>query len=265
MDKHLDDQRASLISANPSPDEEFGIKSHHASRSLLQGIRSHMSALLFHLVVLAIYTAIIFRNHYTWDGQPYMRRLPTEISTIVPYIEDRTVSFNSTTFWWDEPDRPISIYEGPPTPETEANWEALMTTGLRIGLTAEENAELPTKAEVSWDDPTVFPASISVFHHLHCLLRLRRIAWGNPRPQNESDYINVKHTDHCIEDLRNALMCHADTTLLPLVWTKFANDGMPLEYEAVFNIQHTCRNWDRIMEWAAPRGEKIERLPHMPD
>jgi hypothetical protein len=38
---------------------------------------------------------------------------------------------------------------------------------LRIGLTKEENERLEIPSIVAWDDKTVYPVVVSVFHNLH--------------------------------------------------------------------------------------------------
>lgn len=55
------------------------------------------------------------------------------------------------------------------------------------------------------------------------------------------------HLVHCVDAIRKATMCHADITPIPL-WSK--PDFKHGEITPVFKIPHTCRNYDRIKEWA---------------
>lgn len=56
------------------------------------------------------------------------------------------------------------------------------------------------------------------------------------------------HIDHCIDSIRQTLMCASDITPMPFAWY--------LEWEVnfpVFNTLHTCRDFDAIREWALER------------
>jgi hypothetical protein len=58
-----------------------------------------------------------------------------------------------------------------------------------------------------------------------------------------------KHIDHCIESIRQSLMCHVDVTPYTWVWNE-TQHGM----QNVFATPHTCRNFDKVREWADPRN-----------
>lgn len=59
-------------------------------------------------------------------------------------------------------------------------------------------------------------------------------------------------------------MCRPDLTLFPLEYTYWDKSGRPVAYENNVNIHHTCRDWDRILEWAQPRSDRIKALPNFP-
>ena len=53
------------------------------------------------------------------------------------------------------------------------------------------------------------------------------------------------HVRHCVDYLRQSLMCHADTTL-------------EVEYEAVggirrFGVRHECVDWAGLIAWTGRR------------
>lgn len=50
--------------------------------------------------------------------------------------------------------------------------------------------------------------------------------------------------EHCVEILRQTLMCHGDITLLTYNWVK----GRQMPYPN-FNTVHTCKKWDKLVEW----------------
>lgn len=51
-------------------------------------------------------------------------------------------------------------------------------------------------------------------------------------------------TDHCIEMLRIAIMCESDVTPITLYVPDYQDDPTP-----DFSTMHTCRNFDRILEY----------------
>ncbi|KAI0394338.1 hypothetical protein F5Y17DRAFT_428020 [Xylariaceae sp. FL0594] len=92
-------------------------------------------------------------------------------------------------------------------------------------------------------------AGLSVFHELHCLKRLRQYTWADhyfPNLTEEEKHLNRLHTDHCLEILRQASMCRADTALFTIVWTE--GSRYP---SADFSQEHECANFDKVNAWAA--------------
>ncbi|KAJ5189105.1 hypothetical protein N7472_008119 [Penicillium cf. griseofulvum] len=58
----------------------------------------------------------------------------------------------------------------------------------------------------------------------------------------------VLHRDHCLDYIRQALMCHADATFEPL--TSVGINGM--------GATHQCRDFDKIFSWAYEhRSDKV--------
>jgi len=95
--------------------------------------------------------------------------------------------------------------------------------------------------------------ALEVFHQLHCLNTLRHAVYqvsdSNYEPEDQADERMTKiHLDHCVDYLRQVLMCHADLT--PITF-RYDKKKRPLPFVPDFNIKHTCRNWDAIWEFAA--------------
>ncbi|EER24665.1 hypothetical protein CPC735_060350 [Coccidioides posadasii C735 delta SOWgp] len=58
----------------------------------------------------------------------------------------------------------------------------------------------------------------------------------------------VDHVDHCIDIVRQALMCQADTTLIT-----FNDDGALSPVKPDFEATHACQNFDKVHDWARER------------
>jgi len=50
--------------------------------------------------------------------------------------------------------------------------------------------------------------------------------------------------DHCVEILRQNLMCVADTGVITYEWVEGFSDPYP-----DFNTLHKCRNFGKILDW----------------
>jgi hypothetical protein len=103
---------------------------------------------------------------------------------------------------------------------------------------------------------------LEVVHQLHCLDLIRQYTWllmggyGSPPGALRSSAVgNRMHVDHCIETLRQTLMCHADVT--PLLVR--LDPESPTGTRADFSAHHKCRDFERVMafvdEWADPDVE----------
>lgn len=57
------------------------------------------------------------------------------------------------------------------------------------------------------------------------------------------------HLAHCIDSIRQSIMCHSDITPLVLQW----DDNLQKSRHRA-NLPHSCRNFDKIREWAMKRA-----------
>lgn len=69
-----------------------------------------------------------------------------------------------------------------------------------------------------------------------------------------------EHIDHCADILRQKLMCDADSTLMTFNWLK----GHELPHPN-FNVQHTCRNYSRLVEMTRSYRIDVQNLPSRED
>ena len=86
-----------------------------------------------------------------------------------------------------------------------------------------------------------------MYHSLHCLDALRKAADGRMNRQYEKIQINLSrlHLDHCIEQLRQAILCHSDltpVTLRPI----FDREARVLVLLGQTKYTHTCRDWANL-------------------
>ncbi|KAK4450452.1 hypothetical protein QBC34DRAFT_379166 [Podospora aff. communis PSN243] len=141
------------------------------------------------------------------------------------------------------------VYGGRANEEIDAAW-ADLDFGTYIRLTPEEARQL--------DEPTGavhhgggYIVSLDVYHQLHCLNYLRMALQPDSYKFKQPPDAFEKHIAHCVNDLRQALQCSADIT--PMTYSMVMLDGR-IAYDPHFEVRRTCRNWDKINDWARQRS-----------
>jgi len=100
-----------------------------------------------------------------------------------------------------------------------------------------------------------------MLHSLHCLNAVRKhldLDYYEPSMVLPMEYRRM-HIDHCIDQLRQAVMCHGDLTPVTLkpVWAGGeSGKHKRLQFLGQTERMHTCRRWEDIREWVTERGEK---------
>ncbi|KAF9803517.1 hypothetical protein IEO21_09655 [Rhodonia placenta] len=193
------------------------------------------------------------------------------VATIAPVLEAvelYNVKFNGTL---NHP----SVFRGEPNPELDAAWDRIAMDPRPFRVTSEilekiGQPERPSSVRFSDEDGGGFMATIEVSHQVHCLNMLRKHTYFD---YYESSDISVAdgpevyrmHLDHCIEMLRQLILCTADVGVITYDWVQGYSRPYPN-----FNTLHTCRNADRILEWNERNGlheplSRLVRLDHEVD
>jgi hypothetical protein len=172
-----------------------------------------------------------------------------------------------------------SPYSGQPSDKIDAAWNALThgmfrnmfvpTTKLIsalvgiMSLTEEEVLKSGQSLDSVRFPPEIgsgqYIGSVEVNHQLHCLNFLRKATYQDYYASKAIEWTDDPvtfrhHLDHCIEMIRQNVMCHADTGIITHNWVKH----FPRPYPN-FNTWHKCRNFDSVMEWV-----KDSQLPQRP-
>ncbi|KAG2127964.1 hypothetical protein DEU56DRAFT_524091 [Suillus clintonianus] len=147
-----------------------------------------------------------------------------------------------------------SIYRGTPNPELEAAWEAISIDAGAVRIMPDEllrSGEKPSPSMVRYPDEYGggYMATITAIHMLHCTNILRRASRGDY--YRSSDYslhgspeIWRTNLDHCIEMLRQNIMCRGDVSMVTYDWVE--DDELPTPN---FDVPHQCRNFEKILDW----------------
>ena len=111
-------------------------------------------------------------------------------------------------------------------------------------------AQLPNATTPFTDEANHYIVELDVFHQLHCLNSLRKLAYPDVYKMDltsgsEEAAENIYHMEHCYEQLRQSLQCSSDIATIYWEWSE--------KKQKMFgNVKttHTCKNFDKIRDWA---------------
>lgn len=135
-------------------------------------------------------------------------------------------------------------------------------------ISAEEMAKInmPTENALLITDPNTgkkgYRVAVEVFHQLHCLNLLRQNRFYSHYNKLNGDVSApdedlTGHLDHCIDALRQMIMCQSDVGVFPFYYEN-ENDPWPN-----YATPHTCRSYEGVRKWALEHG--VRRGPDEPE
>ncbi|RYP57814.1 hypothetical protein DL769_009264 [Monosporascus sp. CRB-8-3] len=148
-----------------------------------------------------------------------------------------------------------SIYIAKPGPITDQAWHDLVNTGAMFPISLEEfvkvNDNPETGIKYTHDPQGRYLGTLSATHQLHCVNSLRKGLWFNYKHYKDVNDVLFQgpdppeeHLTHCVEMLRNAIMCFGDVSVITYNW-KEGHAGP----KASFKSMHSCQKWDKFEEW----------------
>ena len=154
-------------------------------------------------------------------------------------------------------------------------------------ITKEEATQMVNSTVPIPGDSQHYIVELNVFHQLHCLVSLLRssslqlispaaVNYKNceanqmflppvqdtirkglypdhypsirPGPNGEDEVFGREHLDHCVDSIRQSLMCSADISPITWTWSE-KQQGAKAQAE----VLHTCRDYGRLRDWALGR------------
>ncbi|CZS99545.1 hypothetical protein WAI453_002468 [Rhynchosporium graminicola] len=192
-----------------------------------------------------------------YQGAKVLPKLPTH------GITDSAVKYQlkilDDEFYTTEPEN--LKYKGVPRKELDDAWNALIENlNIRVHP-AEAKAAGWESVELADGSGDMF-ALPAVFHNLHCLYAIRRAMFPNVYIDDKDaippgpNQINI-HTDHCIDTIRQALMCHGDMSLYYFYWPTSEGRSTHAYPRHVGHKEHMCVDWDNLQSEAHKRHFSI--------
>ncbi|KAF2010396.1 hypothetical protein BU24DRAFT_454773 [Aaosphaeria arxii CBS 175.79] len=187
-----------------------------------------MLAIFIHTVIaLGYMTALYF----------YMRTPEPQDRLYSP--ANAALKFESRTVHGELDDN--NPYKGPPSPELDAAWHDLLApTAIRA---SKEDMDRMNRTSIPLEDGSGYFVTLDVYHQLHCLKYIRHSIHPEYYTINESN--KEEHLDHCLDVIRQYIMCNADVTVNTYTWRDDKQKPWP-----VFTSKHKCVDWDALHGWA---------------
>ncbi|OAA70206.1 hypothetical protein LEL_10022 [Akanthomyces lecanii RCEF 1005] len=212
-------------------------------------IRHRQCQYILYTTIAVQFVVLLVAVGYIWKG--------TDPTLAIWSPAKDTVSYHrlTSTPYFDN----RSPYLGTDVQTVDALWEALYDDGLISVISESEASHLLNKTRAAPKTPDLYLVQLQVFHDLHCLNLIRKWVYMDLYPEMAEwsedgtlnhDTMNAIHVDHCIDALRQSVMCTGDIT--PRKFAPHANERQYYVYPAIYTTQ-TCRNHDAIRNWAKER------------
>lgn len=125
-------------------------------------------------------------------------------------------------------------------------WDALMPLGSGfVRVPYPRRFDMPASKTIEDDTEEAEIYSLSALHQLHCLGVIRDVIKRYEKHER-SRFAGAGHEYHCIDYIRQSIMCHGDTTL---DFAELQPDGVRRGFSGA-NSTHQCRDWDALTAWA---------------
>ncbi|KAI1809103.1 hypothetical protein GGS20DRAFT_573519 [Poronia punctata] len=146
-----------------------------------------------------------------------------------------------------------SQFIGEPRPELDQAWSHL----LRPTMVKVSNSEMErmNKTSILFKDGSGYLGYLEAHHMLHCVKRLYQSHYPDAYPEERKHgYLSKEHQHHCLEVLREGIMCNADVSINTYFW----KDTHTIKGDR--SGARRCTDWNRIQDWAEERSVKYSNI-----
>jgi hypothetical protein len=173
-------------------------------------------------------------------------------------------------FHWEQDGPRYTASSGATWHEVDHSWQSLLG-GRYVNLLPSEIYSLnndplssPLQSISGPDTPPGMYGGPDMLHSLHCLDGLRK---SLHMERYEADMwmnssLRALHNDHCIEQLRQAIICHGDMTPVTIRPVLDGNGKEVWVWLGETEREHTCRDGMALRNAWWGRGERTGRLHH---
>lgn len=141
----------------------------------------------------------------------------------------------------------MTMRDGPPSLETDEAWESVLEPTDGIISASYENgifAEGLPKTIQSKYRPELNMYGFEAHHQIHCLNIIRKSFYPDHYFPNETKRTITYHREHCLDHIRQSLMCSGDFTL-----DRWEYDQETGKNWLKTDVPHICRKFDVFQDW----------------
>ncbi|MCJ1434308.1 hypothetical protein MMC27_003675 [Xylographa pallens] len=196
---------------------------------------------------LCVATLLLLASNLTWLWRLKLLPSPASNFTLASLNNNNGPTVSKRIFW-------STPFAGKDKYITNSLWRDLFPTTEAAGLVS-----LPTSWALSQNLPTTVddqhtPGNgvyfVAAYHQLHCLSVLRAALYHYHEGATQT--VEWMHMVHCVDSLRQALMCSADDTLL---YTN-GNGTVGVSQKFGDGQLRVCRDWEALRTWT--EGHRLE-------
>ncbi|TLS29005.1 hypothetical protein PpBr36_02070 [Pyricularia pennisetigena] len=147
-----------------------------------------------------------------------------------------------------------TIYRGDPRPELDDAWDELLSA---INIRVRDD----WFKKMGRNESTAVRINDGKGGYAGMIDRMIRIGFTvdlypdyAPMLKSQTGELIPMHIDHCIDELRQAIMCRADVTVLTSDWVDWHTKPW-----LNFNVHHECVDWDSIFRWSKDNWFDIKK------
>ncbi|KAL7796745.1 hypothetical protein V8C37DRAFT_371333 [Trichoderma ceciliae] len=229
------------LRSSGSDDEDTLLDSKSENLPLQRTGKKRATITLIHISLVALLSSVISiaASLIVWKAvQP--KSVPRESVKFLPGLDIPPLGPIQKAFM------PERVYDDPRTEKGHEAWMNLFPKGR--GYVSIDNIEAAGPVpdyvrDTSTDGTGRF--SIAVFHQLHCLYLLQSDLFEALEANITEPH---SHTLHCLDYLRESILCTSDSTLEPFK-PKFDNTA-PRKGVDGYGTPHQCRDFGKLRNWA---------------
>ncbi|KAH8903529.1 hypothetical protein BR93DRAFT_981318 [Coniochaeta sp. PMI_546] len=139
-------------------------------------------------------------------------------------------------------------WQGPPDDEVDKAWREIYVDIGVIKIPKADADKLPNATLPIPGEEDGYIIALEVYHQLHCLDLLRKHLYPDRYGADRQMSSRAKkkywvHLEHCIDNLRQTIMCHSDVSTIPWI-----NHDLGGQFPDAHST-HVCRDFDKLTAW----------------
>jgi hypothetical protein len=246
----LQSEQASTEDFHPLQSDDYQEKDNREQKDSFR-IYSH-TPILAHFALVLLYTTIFISAVITLHHQnPKYSALieALQSSPLLPALHYgiRTVNHNFED---------TNPFHGAPLSAIESQWMVTLNGAHELRLTPTQMSTFNlTSVQLAngSNDYMVQPVAYNMLHCLYTIYKYAHPDFYGPDPFGPEWVKN--HTDHCVDNLRQYVMCHGSTGFSTFRWEQARKIPWP-----VLDSREVCVNWTRFDGWVGGHSVDEEEV-----